>query len=81
MLAFMTSTRSFEHHPFSGPLIVLHTARQPLDYVVGGLLLALFGVGLCLPAFRRNGVTVIMSILSGAWWIGISVILARNASV
>ena len=34
----MTPNTSWGHNPFSGPLVVLHTAVQPLDYIIGGLM-------------------------------------------
>ena len=55
MALSMTPNTSWEHHPYSGPLVVLHTARQPLDYLIGLLMWAILGPGLCLPAFRREG--------------------------
>ena len=79
--ASMTPNTSWEHHPFLGPLVVLHTARQPLDHAVGGVTLAALGTGLCLPAFRANAATVVVAVLSAVAWVGISILAAASASV
>jgi hypothetical protein len=80
MALSMTANTSWEHHPFSGPLIVLHTARQPLQYVVGGLMWLVLGAGICLPAFRVTVGTVIACIASSVVWVSISMWTATVAS-
>ena len=76
----MTPGTSWEHHPFSGPLIVLHTAIYPVDYCIGGLMWVGLGAGLCLPAFRVNVLTVIVSIAAGCVWVIISISAAASAA-
>lgn len=77
----MTPNTSWEHHPYSGPVVVLHGAHTPVGYLVGGAMLIVLSAGICLPAFRPSILTVIIAFMSGAAWVGISYMAAMIASV
>ena len=80
MRSSMSPDATWEHHPFSGPLIVLHTAREPVDYVVGIALLAVLGGGLCSPVFRVSFWTLLLAFLSALAWVNVSAAMARIAA-
>ena len=80
MAAAMTPNTSWEHHPFSGPLVALHESRHPLDYVVSGAVLLGLGAGLCGPAFRATFLSVAISIATAVAWVALSMWTAAVAS-
>lgn len=81
MAAAMTPSTSWEHHPFSGPLVALHEARHPWEYAVSGAIFLGLGAGLCGPAFRVTVVTVGIAIISAVAWVALSIWAAAMASV
>lgn len=77
----MSPRATIENHPFSGPLLMVQTAAQPIEYAVGLLLWGLLSAGICLPAYRRNGWTIAASVVSMVAWIFVSLPLAIGAVV
>jgi hypothetical protein len=80
MALAMSPNTSWEHHPFSGPLIALHESRHPLDYAVSGVLLLGLGAGLCWPAFRLTAASIALSIASAVVWVALGIWAATIAS-
>jgi hypothetical protein len=79
-IGMMSPNTSWEHHPLSGPLIVLHAASRPVDYVIGVMLWLVLGAGLCMPAFRASICTAVMCIVAAILWVSISIWAALIAS-
>lgn len=79
-LAQMTPNSSFEHHPFSGGLILLHTSSSVDEYLIStGICLALL-LGIFSFVIWPKVLTVLMSIASLAAWLTLSIKLAAWAS-
>jgi hypothetical protein len=72
---------AWEHHPFAGPVIWLHTSRLVADYIISIGLLGILSFGICLPVFRLRPMTVVLSIGSIALWLLSSYLTALGASV
>jgi hypothetical protein len=75
----MTANTSFEHHPFSGGLILLHEATTMGEFAVStGICFILIG-GMSLFSFWPNVYCAVLSIFSLDAWFSLSMTLASWA--
>ncbi|MEL6104828.1 MAG: hypothetical protein AAFU85_02270 [Planctomycetota bacterium] len=77
----MTPNTSFEHHPYSGALILIHEARTAIQLVVCSVIcLAMIG-GIFAVVIRPNALTALLSASSLFAWFYLSHTFAVWASI
>jgi cyanate permease len=71
---------TWEHHPYSGPLICLRESDSVGGYVFSTALFLAFAFGITLPAYAVRWWTVLLAALCLGAWFQLSMMLAAAAS-
>ena len=79
LLNFETS-ESWEHHPYSGPLIAMYLSSSLVDFVTAVAIFVPLSVGICLPAFKANGATFVVCGICMLLWFAMSMSAAYSAA-
>jgi hypothetical protein len=76
----MSPQTTYEHHPYAGPLIFIHTANGPVDAFFGIVFSILLGAAVFAFPVRLSLGTLIVSFLGIIMWFLVSMIPAWIAS-